>query len=87
MILFVIFLAAYSQNSSDLAPVHTILPDANIKEVDFGSLMRMMQAANLRGLYSTFLALSAIFLKSNLIPRFAVATIFCIHGYTFGKFS
>lgn len=42
--------------SSDLAPVHTILPDANISAVVFGSFSLMTTAANLRGLYSAFLA-------------------------------
>jgi hypothetical protein len=36
----------------------------------------MITAAKRLGLYSAFLQLRAIFLKSNFIPRLAVETIF-----------
>ena len=49
-------MVAYSDISSDFAPVQTILPLAKIRAVVFGSLILMIAAANLFGLYSTFLA-------------------------------
>ena len=64
-----IFLTAELQSSSDLAPVQTSLPEANTRDVDFGSLKRIMQAANLLGLYSTLRALRAIFRKSKFDPK------------------
>jgi hypothetical protein len=63
------FLAAIKDYSSDLVPVQTILPDEKIKHVAFGSLILIIAAANLLGLYSTFFAFKAIFLKSSLSPR------------------
>jgi len=78
---FEYFLAASLLNSSDLAPVQTILPELKINAVVFGSLIRMMTAAKRLGLYSAFLQFKAIFLKSNLIPRLAVDTIFYRMGY------
>ena len=42
--------------SSFLAPVQTILPEANTKAVVLGSFNRIITAANLLGLYSAFLA-------------------------------
>ena len=70
------FLAASLLSSSDFAPVHTILPEVNIRAVVFGSLILIITAANLFGLYSAFLQLRAIFLKSSLHPRLAVDTMF-----------
>jgi hypothetical protein len=49
-------MVAYSDISSDFAPVQTIFPLAKIRAVVFGSLILMIAAANLFGLYSTFLA-------------------------------
>ena len=62
--------------SSLFAPVQTTLPDLNIKAVVLGSRILMMQAANLLGLYSEFLALSAIDLRSSSHPRLNVLTKF-----------
>ena len=73
---FEYFLAASLLNSSDLAPVQTILPDVKIRAVVLGSLILIMTAANLLGLYSAFLQFKAILLRSNLHPKFAVDTIF-----------
>jgi hypothetical protein len=73
---FEYFFAASLLYSSDLAPVHTIFPDVKIKAVVLGSLILIMTAANLFGLYSAFLQFKAIFLKSSLHPRLAVETIF-----------
>lgn len=70
------FLAASLLSSSDLAPVQTILPELKIKAVVLGSLIRMITAAKRLGLYSAFLQFKAIFLKSSLVPRLAVETIF-----------
>jgi hypothetical protein len=70
------FLAASLLKSSDLAPVQTILPDVKISAVVLGSLILMMTAANRLGLYSAFLQLRAIFLRSNLEERLAVETMF-----------
>jgi hypothetical protein len=58
----------------------TILPDEKIRAVVFGSLIRMMTAANLFGLYSAFLHYMAISLSFKLTPKFAVETIFCKTG-------
>ena len=69
-------MAASLLNSSDLAPVQTILPELKIRAVVLGSLIRMITAAKRLGLYSAFLQFRAIFLKSNLMPRFAVETMF-----------
>jgi hypothetical protein len=44
------------ESSSDLAPVTTILPEAKIKAVVFGSRIRIITAAKRFGLYSAFLA-------------------------------
>jgi uncharacterized membrane protein len=46
-IILAYFLAAYLDAVSFLAPVQTILPEANIKAVVFGSRILMMTAANL----------------------------------------
>lgn len=59
-----------------LAPVHTILPELKIRAVVRGSRIRMMTAAKRLGLYSAFLAWSAIFFRSNLQSRFTVQTMF-----------
>jgi len=56
--------------------VHIILPDANINAVVLGSLILMMTAANLFGLYSEFLQFKAILLKSRLHPKLIVDVIF-----------
>lgn len=77
------FLAASLLKSSDLAPVQTILPELKIKAVVLGSLIRIITAAKRRGLYSALRQFNAIFLKSNLAPRFAVDTIFCRIGSGF----
>jgi hypothetical protein len=74
------FLAASLLNSSDFAPVQTILPDVKIRAVVLGSLILIITAANLLGLYSAFLQFRAIFLRSSLAPKFAVETIFCRIG-------
>lgn len=55
----------------------TILPEAKMRAVLLGSRMRMMTAAKRLGLYSAFLACSAIFFRSSLQSRFTVATTFC----------
>lgn len=47
-----------------------------MRAVVLGSLILIMTAANLFGLYSAFLACRAIFFKSNLQLRFTVETIF-----------
>ena len=46
-IILAYFLAAYLDAVSFLAPVQTILPEANIRAVVFGSLILMITAANL----------------------------------------
>ena len=53
------------ESSSDLAPVTTILPDANMSAVVFGSRMRMITAAKRFGLYSALRACSAMVLRSS----------------------
>ncbi len=68
-----------SLNSTEpnlLAPVQTIFPELKIRAVVRGSRILMITAANRFGLYSAFLAWSAIFLRSNLQPRFTVQTMF-----------
>lgn len=70
------FLAASLLWSSDLAPVHTIFPEEKIRAVVFGSLILMMTAANLLGLYSALLQERAIALNSSLTPKLAVETMF-----------
>lgn len=70
------FLAASLDCSSLLAPVHTIFPELKINAVVRGSLILMMTAANRLGLYSAFLARSAMVFRSSLQPRFTVDTIF-----------
>ena len=67
--------------SSLLAPVQTTLPDLKISAVVFGSLIRMMQAANLLGLYSEFLAFRAIERRSSSHPRLKVLTMFYSLGW------
>mmetsp|Transcript_9493 Transcript_9493/g.23207 ORF Transcript_9493/g.23207 Transcript_9493/m.23207 type:complete len:246 (+) Transcript_9493:320-1057(+) len=62
--------------SSLFAPVHTIFPEPKMSAVVLGSRMRMMTAANLRGLYSALRACKAIFLRSRWHARFTVATMF-----------
>ena len=74
---FMYFFVASLHCYSSLAPVHTIFPDRNINAVVLGSLIRMIAAANLRGLYSLLRALSAIYLRSIFAPRLQVATMFC----------
>ncbi len=74
------FLAASLESSSDFAPVQTIFPDPKISAVVLGSRILMMTAANRFGLYSAFLACSAIFLRSSLQPRLTVETMFCSWG-------
>ena len=54
----------------------TILPEAKMSAVVFGSLIRMITAANRLGLYSALRAPIAIFFSSSLHPRFTVATMF-----------
>jgi len=53
------------ESSSDLAPVTTILPDAKMSAVVFGSRMRMITAAKRFGLYSAFRACKAMVLRSS----------------------
>ena len=66
--------------SSLLAPVQTTFPDLKMRAVVFGSLIRIMHAAKRFGLYSLFLALRAIDLKSSSQPRLKVLTMFCSLG-------
>lgn len=54
LIRFAYMWVALSDSYSDLAPVQTILPLAKISAVVFGSLILIIAAANLLGLYSTF---------------------------------
>lgn len=75
-IILAYFRAASRESPSLLAPVQTILPLLNISAVVLGSLIRIITAANLFGLYSAFLAWSAILFKSNLQFKFTVDTIF-----------
>lgn len=70
------FLAASRESSSLFAPVQTIFPLLNIKAVVLGSRILIITAANRFGLYSAFLAWSAIFFKSNLQFKLTVDTIF-----------
>jgi hypothetical protein len=63
-------------SSSLLAPVTTILPDAKISAVVFGSRIRMMTAAKRLGLYSALRACSAMVLRSRRQSRLTVATMF-----------
>ena len=74
--IFAYFLQAVFDSYSDLAPVQTIFPEVKTRAVVFGSLILMITAANLLGLYSAFLQLRAILLRSNYTPKLAVATIF-----------
>merc|ERR1719427_679370 len=74
------FLAANLLSSSDLAPVQTILPEVKIKAVVLGSLILIITAANLLGLYSAFLACRAIFFRSSLQHMLTVLTMFCSCG-------
>ena len=62
--------------SSDFAPVQTTFPDLKMRAVVFGSLIRIIHAANLLGLYSEFLARKAIYLRSSSQPRLKVETMF-----------
>ena len=73
-------MAASFDYSSDLAPVHTILPEEKINAVVLGSLILMITAAKRFGLYSAFLQFKAIFLKSSFVPKLAVETMFCNKG-------
>ncbi len=57
------FRAASLDSASDLAPVHTILPEEKIRAVVRGCLILMISAAKRFGLYSEFLAAKAIFLR------------------------
>lgn len=71
------YLRAASRESSSLfAPVQTILPDENISAVVRGSRILMITAAKRLGLYSAFLACSAIFFKSSLQFKLTVETMF-----------
>lgn len=74
------FLVAWKDSSSDLAPVQTNLPDANISAVVLGSLILMITAANRFGLYSVFLQEFAIFFKSKVHFKSMVETTFYIYG-------
>ena len=69
LIILAYYFAAYSLSSSDLAPVMTIFPDSKTKAVDFGCLILIIAAANLRGLYSAFPTLYATVLRTILCPR------------------
>ena len=70
------FQDAIREAFSFFAPVQTIFPDAKIKAVVFGCLNLITTAANLLGLYSAFLACSAIYFKFKGQLRFTVETIF-----------
>lgn len=61
-----IFLAAFLDAISFLAPAQTIFPDANTSAVALGTLILMITAENRFGLYSVFRALRAIWVKSSL---------------------
>ena len=78
------FRAAVREASSVLAPVHTILPEAKTSAVVLGSLRRMTTAANLRGLYSAFLADNAISFSFSGQFRLTVETMFLISQLKFG---
>lgn len=60
--------------------MHTILPELKIRAVVLGSRILMITAAKRLGLYSAFLARSAIVFRSSLHPKFTVDTIFCNWG-------
>jgi hypothetical protein len=68
--------AARRESSSLLAPVHTILPELNMRAVVRGERIRIITAAKRFGLYSAFLAYNAIFFNSRVQPRLTVLTIF-----------
>lgn len=70
------FQEAIQLYTSSFEPVQTILPEENIKAVDFGSFILITKAANHQGLYSAFLACKASYLRFKLILRFAVETTF-----------
>jgi len=59
-----------------LAPVHTILPELNIRAVVRGSRILIITAAKRFGLNSAFLALRAISLRSSLQSKLTVHTMF-----------
>ena len=61
---------------SDLAPVQTILPLAKIRAVVLGSLILIIAAANLLGLYSTFCAFYEIWCRFRMHFKLAVDTMF-----------
>lgn len=86
MMVLAYFLHAVLLSSSLLAPVHTILPELKTRAVVFGDLIFMIAAANHLGLYSVFLALSAIFFRSSLHCKLHVETMFCSKGLLMGFF-
>ena len=49
-----------------------MVPELNISAVVLGSLILMITAANLLGLYSAFLACRAIFFRSSLLHMLTV---------------
>ena len=56
------------------------MPELKIRAVVLGSLILMITAANLLGLYSAFLACRAIFFRSSLLHMLTVLTMFCSWG-------
>ena len=52
-----------------------IVPELKIRAVVLGSLILMITAANLLGLYSAFLACRAIFFRSSLLHMLTVLKI------------
>jgi hypothetical protein len=68
-------------DSSFLAPVQTILPDAKTNAVVLGTFNHITTAANHLGLYSAFQAYRAIYLRFKGVFRLTVATIFYSSGY------
>ena len=70
------FFAAYLDKSGFFAPVQTIFPDAKINAVVLGSLILIITAANLFGLYSALRHYNAILFRSNAHYRFRVETTF-----------
>mmetsp|Transcript_6173 Transcript_6173/g.24897 ORF Transcript_6173/g.24897 Transcript_6173/m.24897 type:complete len:236 (-) Transcript_6173:78-785(-) len=78
--IFAYLRAAKRESCSLFAPVQTILPDAKMSAVVFGSRMRIITAANRLGLYSAFLACRAMCFRSSEQPRFTVETMFCSTG-------
>ena len=58
------------------APVHTNLPEPNIKAAVLGSLSLNTNPGNCSKLYSTFSKAGAIFGNSNDLPNVADATMF-----------